>query len=106
MTKRFAAIVLVCGVFAPTRQIQAAPGVIERARDRVPNAYIVVLDAATPARENADALTRRAGVKLGHVYDVVMNGFSVRGTEQQALMLSKVPVLSPCGRSRGSIRPT
>lgn len=84
-------VTVLSGFMLTALQAAAAAGEIHRAIDRVPGAYIIELEPGTPAPANADALTRRAGAKLGHVYDVVMNGFSIRGTEQQAVALTRMP---------------
>ena len=82
--------VLCCfGATAP--HLSAVPGVINRVHNPAPNAYIIELEADTPATSNAETLSHRAGAKLGFVYDTVMNGFSIRGTEQQAIALTRMP---------------
>lgn len=89
MTKRSHLIVL--AILTLAGAAFAAPPAIKRARNPASNAYIITLDAKVPAVDNAEILARRVGATLGHVYDVVMNGFSIRGTEQQALALLNMP---------------
>jgi aqualysin 1 len=66
--------------------------------NKVPNAlpgrYVAVLDADSPAAEHAQSMTRAANVSALHVYSHVLNGFSFDGTEQKALVLSKLPGVS------------
>lgn len=56
-----------------------------------PGAYVVILSADHPARVHAESMARWAGTTIVHTYDTVLNGFSVRTTEQKALALAKMP---------------
>lgn len=77
------------GVLLCAASLHAAP--LHKVSGATPDGYIVTLSADTPAARYADSLTRSAGARLVHVYDIVLNGFSVRATEQQALALTKLP---------------
>ena len=88
MKNRF--IVIASSTLALTGFALAAPP-IKRARNPVPNAYIVTLSDDVRAVENAEVLSRRVGATTRHVYDVVMNGFSINATEQQVEALARMP---------------
>ncbi|HYC88593.1 MAG TPA: S8 family serine peptidase [Thermoanaerobaculia bacterium] len=93
-------LLFVCVVVAVAGH--AGPASIERVKNPVPGSYVVVLSSDTPSRDHAPRLSERVGARVRHVYDLVMNGFSIQATEQQALALAKLPEVvrvSETGRS-------
>jgi subtilisin family serine protease len=83
---------LVVSVFLAAPVFAAAP--FNKVPNALPGRYIAVLDADSPAAEHAQSMTRAANVSALHVYSHVLNGFSFSGTEQKALILSKLPGVS------------
>jgi subtilisin family serine protease len=67
----------------------AAP--LHKVAGAVAGRYIVLLDDEHPSTGHAESLTRSAGATLVHTYDTVLNGFSIRATEQKAAALTKMP---------------
>lgn len=72
-----------------TPLLSAAP--LHRVPGAVPGRYIVTLDVEHPSTTHAEGLSRSAGAILVHTFETVLNGFSIRATEQRALALAKMP---------------
>jgi len=85
--RRLISCLILCAVTGPL--FAAAP--LHKFPGAVPGRYIITLDADHPSADHADFLTRSAGVTLVHTYETVLNGFSVRATEQKAQALTKMP---------------
>lgn len=85
--RRLATCVLSLLIAVPL--VAAAP--LHKVPGAVAGRYIVLLDEEHPSAAHAESLTRSAGATLVHTYDTVLNGFSIRATEQKATALTRMP---------------
>lgn len=81
---------LLCSVMLFAQLSGASPATIRRVANPALESYIVELNPDTRATDNATLFSQRAGARVEHVYDAAMNGFSIRGTEQQALAIARM----------------
>lgn len=98
-------LVGILGIALSIRVSASGAAPLIRVPGGTPDGYVVTLAPDTPATSNAHALARTAGAKLVHVYDVVLNGFAVRATEQQALALTKLRGVTSVTQTR-YLKPT
>src|ERR1044071_5583605 len=72
----------------------AGGGNIRRVDRPVPYRYLVLLADDFPATEHAAALAGQVGARLVHVYEHVLNGFSIHANEHVAAALAHNPAVA------------